>query len=101
MPEVVPTLTDMSASPRRSKQLAAAVPMTIRLPEHIRRYLIVRATIGECSASDVVRQAIEDAIDREPRLPSDDPDRGSMSMRDALEVWDPEQLDQLAEAIGT
>jgi Arc/MetJ-type ribon-helix-helix transcriptional regulator len=96
MPEV-PTL---SAMPARRPTLAAGVPMTIRLPEHLRRYLIVRATIGGCSASDVVRQAIEDAIDREPRLQSDDPDRGSMSMRHALEVWPADELDQLAEAMG-
>jgi Arc/MetJ-type ribon-helix-helix transcriptional regulator len=98
MPAEVPTLPSMPAA--RRPKLAAGVPMTIRLPEHIRRYLIVRATIGECSASDVVRQAIEDAIDREPRLRSDDPNRGSMSMRDALEVWPVDDLEQLAEAMG-
>jgi hypothetical protein len=48
-----------------------------------------------------VRQAIEDAIDREPRLQSDDPDRGSMSMRHALEVWPVDELEQLAEAMGS
>lgn len=75
--------------------------MTLRVPEHIRRYLIVRATLDRASASEVVRQAIEDAIDREPLVTSEDDEGPTMTMRQALEIWDPEQLDELAEQVGS
>jgi hypothetical protein len=88
--DVVPTLTDMPKKPKR--HLAPGVPVSMRLPDHLHRYVLVRAIIDDVPASEAIRAALEAALDREPPIASDDPEQAPMPLREALPHFDVDEL---------